>query len=166
MCDAGRPIAFTFADLLRYHGPGSPGGVAQAYKVLERALPLLGPDAPVERREVTVGTPFGGPGARDAFECVLRAVTGDRYRVDVALTRPELGSTRERFVFVLAYRSRAVELALRAGFVTQEFLDLVAVAGRTTEQEAHLARLKLEFADRLMTSAPVDVYDASCVSGR
>ena len=59
--DAGAPASFTFEDMLRYHGPGSPGGVAHAYKVLERALPLLAPDAPAERREIVVRTAFGGP---------------------------------------------------------------------------------------------------------
>src|SRR3954447_26103816 len=75
--DDGRRLAFSFADLMRYHGPGSPGGVAHAFKVMERALPLLDPAGPVERREVLVETAFGGPGARDAFELVTRAVTGE-----------------------------------------------------------------------------------------
>ena len=78
--DRGTRLTFSFDDLMRYHGPGSPGGVAHAYKVLELALPLLGD--PPERREVEVATAFGGPGARDGFELVLRAVTEGRYTVD------------------------------------------------------------------------------------
>ena len=108
--DRGERIAFSFEDLMRYHGPGSPGGVAHAFKVLERALPLLGPDGLCERREIVVETAFGGPGARDAFELVTRAVTGDRFRVDAALARPERGRTLERFVFRLDYRGRASPL--------------------------------------------------------
>src|SRR4051812_22147611 len=34
--EQGRVIEFTFDDLMRYHGPGSPGGVANAFKVLQR----------------------------------------------------------------------------------------------------------------------------------
>ena len=79
LVDQGRPVAFSFEDMIGYHGPGSPGGVAHAFKVLERALPLLAPDGPAERREITVRTAFGGPGARDAFELVTRAVTEGRY---------------------------------------------------------------------------------------
>src|SRR3954451_3338597 len=115
--DRGRRLGFTFADLMRYHGPSSPGGVAQAFKVLERALALLDPGGAVERREIVVETAFGGPGARDAFELVTRAVTDGRYRVDSALARPELGTARERFVFRLAYRGRTVALTVRDGFV-------------------------------------------------
>ena len=111
--ERGRVIAFSFDDMLRYHGGGSPGGVAHAFKVLERALPLLDPDGPCERREIVVETAFGGPGARDAFELVTRAVTGDRYRVDESLARPERGRTLERFVFRLSYRDRSVTLRSR-----------------------------------------------------
>ena len=81
---------------MRYHGPSSPGGAAHAFKVLERALPLLDPDAPCERREIVVETAFGGPGARDVFEMVTRAVTGERFRVDPALARPERGGRWRR----------------------------------------------------------------------
>ena len=73
---------------MRYHGPGSPGGVAHGFKVLERALPLLAPEGLCERREIVVETAFGGPGARDAFELVTRAVTGDRYHLDPASRAP------------------------------------------------------------------------------
>ena len=49
--DRGTRIEFSFEDLMRYHGPGSPGGVAHAFKVMERALPLLS-DGPPERRDM------------------------------------------------------------------------------------------------------------------
>ena len=85
--ERGRRIRFSFEDVLRYHGPGSPGGAAIAFKALERALPLLDPSGPCERREIIVETAFGGPGARDGFELVTRAVTGERFRVDRVATR-------------------------------------------------------------------------------
>jgi hypothetical protein len=152
-------LEFGFDDLLRYHGPHAPGGVAHAYKVMERAFPLLG--EPVHRREVVVRTAFGGPGARDAFECVLRAVTGERYVVDLTLGRPSLGPERERFVFELAHRGVAVTLAVRDGFVTPEFIDLARRPGRSDEEEARLDTLKREMADRVMAAPAADVYDAT-----
>ena len=91
LLDAGAAASFGFEDMLRYHGPGSPGGVAHAYKVLERALPLLAPDGPPERREIVVRTAFGGPGARDGFELVTRAVTEGRYTLDPSLALLERG---------------------------------------------------------------------------
>jgi hypothetical protein len=159
--DQGRRIVFSFEDILDYHGPGSPGGAAQAYKVLERALPLLDPDGPCERREIVVETAFGGPGARDAFELVTRAVTGDRYRVDPGLARPEHGRARERFVFRLGYRGRTATLVLREGFVPEEFIDLARTDPRSAEQERRLDALKLDMAGRVLARPAAEVYDAS-----
>jgi hypothetical protein len=160
VCDHGRLIAFSFEDIMRYHGPGSPGGVAHAFKVLERGLPLLDPDGPCQRHEIVVETAFGGPGARDAFEMVTRAVTDDRFRVDAALARPR-GRALERFVFRLGYRERRVTLALRGGFVTDEFIDLARTEERTTAEEEHLYVLKREMADRVMARPASEVYDAT-----
>jgi hypothetical protein len=157
--DHEQAIAFSFEDMMRYHGPGSPGGVAHAFKVLERALPLLDPDGIPQRRELTVQTAFGGPGARDAFELVTRAVTEERYVVDPGLERAERGRALARFVFRLGYRDRAVTLTVREGYVTDEFIDLARTPDRTPEQESRLTTLKREMAERVMSSAAAEVYD-------
>ena len=159
--DSGLPIAFSFEDLMRYHGSHSPGGVAHAYKVLERALPLLDAGAPPERREITVRTAFGGPGARDGFELVTRAVTGDRYVIDAGLARPERGRTLERFVFRLGYRDREVTLLVREGFVTDEFIALARTPDPSPEESERLALLKREMAKRVMASPADAVYDVT-----
>jgi hypothetical protein len=144
---------------MRYHGPGSPGGVAHAFKVMQRAWPLLDPEAAPERRELAIVTAFGGPGARDAFEMVTRAVTDGRYVVDAALARPELGRTRERFVFRLTYRGAVVTLQVRDGYVTDEFITLARTDARSPDEEARLDVLKREMAERVM-AAPADaVYE-------
>jgi hypothetical protein len=153
--DRGARLEFGLDDLMRYHGPGSPGGVAHAFKVLELALPLLEPAGAPERREIDVATAFGGPGARDAFELVLRAVTGGRYAVDPALALPERGWTRERFVFRLGYRGRTVALGVREGFVTEEFLTLA----RTENPGPRLDELKREMAERVMSADAPAVYE-------
>jgi len=157
--DRGRLIAFSFEDILKYHGSGSPGGAALAYKVLARALPLLDPDGPCERREIEVETAFGGPGARDAFELVTRAVTGDRFRLDPGLARPERGRALERFVFRLRYRDRNTTLTLRDGFVPDEFIDLARTEQRTADQELRLDALKRELAERVMARPAEEVHD-------
>jgi hypothetical protein len=161
LAERGERLGFTFDDLLRYHGPGSPGGVAHAYKVLERALPLLDPGGPCERRELTVQTAFGGPGARDAIEMATRAVTDGRFGVTRTLERPDLGRLRERFVFRIGYRDRSVTLVLRDGFVTDEFLDLARAEGRNAEQEGRLDVLKREMAERVLAEPAERVYDVT-----
>ena len=162
--DQGQALAFSFEDMMRYHGPGSPGGVAHAFKVLERALPLLEPDGSPERREIRIETAFRGPGARDGLELVTRAVTEDRFIVDERLERPERGRTLERFVFRLGYRERTVTLIVREGYVKDELIELVRRERRTAEEDDRLARLKREMADRAMSAPASDVYDATDVS--
>jgi hypothetical protein len=140
---------------------GFPGGVAHGFKVLERALPLLGDGAPVERREIRVETAFPGPGARDAIELVTRAVIDGRYVVDAGFAGPDVPeSPAGRYFFRLIYRGRAVELVIRPGFVVPEFISLARKPGRDAAQEARLVVLKQEMADRVMAAAPADVYEA------
>ncbi len=158
--DRGQALAFSFEDMLRYHGPGSPGGVAHAFKVMERAFSLLEPERPLERRELTVATAFGGPGARDGFELVTRAVTEDRYVLEPELARPERGVTLERFVFRVGYRERDVTLTVREGFVPDELIAL-ARKERTTAEEQRLDVVKAEMAELVMSSRAAEVYDAT-----
>jgi hypothetical protein len=161
--DAGREVSFSFDEILSYHGGGSPGGVAHAFKVLERALPLLDPAGLVECRELLIDTAFGGPGARDAFELVTRAVSDERYVVDPSLSRPEYGRARERFVFRLGYAGRAVVLTLRTGFVTDAFIDLTRQESRTAAEERRLTSMKADMAARVMSAAAAEVYDVTPV---
>ena len=157
--ERGRTLAFSFEDVMKYHGGGSPGGAAIAFKALERALPLLEPGTPPERREITLDTAFNGPGARDAFEYVTRAVTGERYWVDPELERPDLGRARERFVFRFTYRDNTTTLTLRDGFVTDEFVDLAGTDPRDPAQEARLEALKADLAERVMARPSEDVFE-------
>ena len=157
--DRGERLAFSFEDMLRHHAGGSPGGVAHAFKVLERALPLLAGGELVERREIAVRTAFGGPGARDGFELVTGAVSDGRYVVDGALARPERGLALERFVFELRYRGRAVTLAARDGFVPEELIVLARRETRSGDEERRFAALKQGMAETVMAADAADVYE-------
>jgi hypothetical protein len=155
----GRTITFTFDDMMRYHGVHSPAGVAMAFKVMQRAFAALSPDVPPPRREVMVRTAFRGPGARDGFEAVTRAVTDGRYSVDRSLVRSDLGRLREDFVFEVTIGHRTATLLLRDGFVTKEFLDLARTENRSGEQESRLDELKAQLAQRVMAVPAAEVYD-------
>lgn len=157
--ERGRILEFSFDDLMRYHGPGSPAGVATAFKVLQRAFAMLSPDTPPPRRAVVVRTAFRGPGARDGVEAVTRAVTDGRYTVDLALTRPDLGRLRESFVFEVGIGDKSATLQLRDGFVTEEFIDLAQKDDRTDAEESRLDELKAQLAQRVMAADAVGVYD-------
>ncbi|HUQ62194.1 MAG TPA: hypothetical protein VM121_00380 [Acidimicrobiales bacterium] len=160
--DQREPISISFDDLLKYHGRSSIGGVAHAFKVMERALPLLSPGHPPERYDISIDTAFPGPGARDAFEMVTRAVTGDRYTVDENLAGPEVPEAPEgRYFFRLAYLDTVVDLTLRPGLIRDDFIPLVRKRDKSPTDEERLVWMKEEMADRLMSLPPEEVYDAS-----
>jgi hypothetical protein len=161
VCECGQTIAFTFDDLMRYHGPGSPGGVAVAFKALQRAFTVLSPKRPPPRRSIVVRTPFRGPGARDGVEAVTRAVSDDRYLVDRTLLRPDRGRLLEDFVFEVGIYDRAVTLLLRDGFVTDEFIDLARAEHRSPQREQRLDELKTQLAQHVMSTSAVQVYDVA-----
>lgn len=155
--ESGRPIKFTFDDLMKYHGPEFPGGVAHGYTVLRHAMSILGE---VERREVQVRTAFPGPGGRDAIELVLRAVTDGRYVVDPDLAATERGGTLARYVWEFTYRDRSVTLQIRDdGLVTDEFIELGAKRDRTAAENEHLTVLKQEMTDRLLAREVGAAYE-------
>jgi hypothetical protein len=158
--DGGGLLRFGLTDVMRYHGPAFPGGVAHGFTAMRRAWPLLDPSGPPARREIRLETAFPGPGARDAFELVTRMVTEDRYVVRPELERPELGRVRARYVFRWTYRDRTVTLQIREGFVTDEFITLARTPDRSAAQEVRLTLLKQEMADRLLAAPPDEVYDA------
>jgi hypothetical protein len=157
--DGGRTIAFTFDDMMRYHGPHSPAGVAMAFKVLQRAFAELSPGVVPPRRSVVVRTAFRGPGARDGVEAVTRGVSEGRYTVDRSLLRADRGRLLEDFVFEVAIGDRAATLVLRDGFVTDEFVDLARTQNRTTDQERRLDELKAGLARLLISADAADVFD-------
>jgi len=159
--EGGRTITFTFDDMMRYHGPHSPAGVAMAFKVMQRAFAVLSPGEPPQRRSVTVRTAFRGPGARDGFEAVTRAVSDGRYVVDRTLVSTDRGRLLEDFVFVVDIGGRTVILLLRDGFVTDEFIELARTENRSDDQEARLDELKAHLARRVMSAAAEDLFDTA-----
>jgi hypothetical protein len=88
-------------------------------------------------------------------------VNGDRFRLDPSLARPELGRTRERFVFRLTLGERSVTLVLRDGFVTEEFIELARAERRDAGQESRLTTLKQELSDRVMARPAAEVLDVA-----
>lgn len=159
--DQGGSISISFDDLLKYHGRSSIAGVAHAFKAMERAFPLLSPGEPPERYDITVESGFPGGGARDAFEMVTRAVTGDRYGL---ASEPAPAKAPEapggHFFFRLGYRGSVVELIARPGLIPEDFLEVACRDAPTPTEAAHAQQLKEEMAERLLSLPADEVYDA------
>ncbi|HUR22817.1 MAG TPA: hypothetical protein VMZ73_02990 [Acidimicrobiales bacterium] len=160
--DHGESISISFDDLLKYHGRSSIAGVAHAFKAMERAFPLLSPDEAPERYDITVESGFPGGGARDAFEMVTHAVTGDRYRLYAEPVGPDVPEAPGgHFFFRLAYRDAVVDLVLRSGLVPDDFLQVACRENPTPAEAALAQQLKVEMAERLLSLPAEEVYDAA-----
>jgi hypothetical protein len=163
----GQPIRFGFDDLIKYHGYGYPGGVAHAFKVMQRAFPLLAEGERPERNELQLKTLFTGPGARDAFEVVTRMVTTGRFTVEPHVGTGDLiADWMAKYDFTWRYRGKGVRITIRPGHVREEFIRLAAQPERNAAEEARLDLLKTEMADRLMATPPEAVYDAEFLDAR
>ncbi len=157
--ELGQLLEFSYTDMLCYAGPHSPAGVANAFKVMQRAFAALSPNQPPQRRSIVIRTAFQGPGARDGFEAVTRAVTDGRYTVDLALARPDRGRLLQSFVFQVAIAGRTATLHLRKGFVTAEFFKLAGKTERDHAEEARLDEMKAQMAQQILATPAEDVYE-------
>ena len=156
--EAGRPLSFSFDDIMRYHGGGFPGGVVHGLKAMQAAFALFGAE-PLERREITVVTAFTGPGGRDAIEAVTRALTDERLTVDRGLGgRDVITDPPGPYLWRFGYRDRTVEATIRPGHVRGEFVRLGATADRSPEENLRLEELKREMADRLLPLPASEIY--------
>lgn len=156
--EAGKPIDFSFADIMRYHGHGFPGGVAHAFTAMRAAFPLLDGGKPLERREVTIRTSFKGPGGHDALEMVTRGRSEGRQHIVAELAEPERGTTLQNYVWEFTYRGNTVTVHVVEGIVRDEFIDLGKKPDRTPEEETRLEWLKQDMATRILSVPAEQVY--------
>ena len=159
--DQGTQLSFFFPDLLRYAGPGSPASLAMAYQAMRLSFSLLEGGKPLMRREIGIETAYRGPGARDGFELVTRAVTEGRYLVTPALERPERGVTLHKFVFRVAYNDQACTLLVRPGMVDDEFMAMARAHERSEEDEQRFAEMKAAHMSRLLATQPDEVFEVA-----
>lgn len=153
-------IEFTFADVEKYHGQGSIGGAALGFQVLRAGLRALYGDAPPRRDEISVTTGHPGPGFRDTFELITRAVTRGAYRADS--DRPD-GRYNPFHAHAYSWSiasadGRAAELVLREGLIPLRFFELWDLVGRglaTPADRRELDVVKRHLADDVL-ARPLD----------
>lgn len=158
--DFAAELEFTFEDLRRYSGPRSVGGLAHAFKVMQRVLPLLTDGGPPERREISVRTAHPGPGVRDGVEMVTRAVTEGRFHHDPGFERTDAGEKMAWWVFEFTYRGRIVTAHTRDEFVPAELMRLAKSRFDFTDAEREQFLAEIRKMSKLVLSARADdIYD-------
>lgn len=153
--DGGTLIPIGFQDIEKYHGQLAIMAVAVGFRVLQAAFrELFGDEAP-RRQDISIRSGHAGPGFRDAFEFVTRAVTRGVYQVDVHYPRAQHDPYRpQSYAFIISGADgRAVEVALNENFLPLRFFELLA-KGRngttTSEEQMEMERLKRSLADRAL----------------
>lgn len=154
-----------FDDLLKYHGLGSIGGVAIAFRVMAAALARLSHGVPTERRSISILTAFPGPGAGDAFEMVTRARSENRYRVIPELEAADAApAAKGRYFFQFMTPQAVCALGLREGVVFPEFTALIQQSARTplsAVESVRLKELKHMLAERVLSLPESELLQAA-----
>lgn len=157
-------LSFEFDDLVRYHGRQSICGLTVAYKVMGAAWGRVWNDAPPVRSSLVVASAFPGPGTRDGFEMVTRAVTRGAYEV---LTDVEPGplvaeAGKGAYFFRLSDDRHIIELGLKPEVVPAEFVPRRRKLARGEASEAEAAEfraLQFEFSEKLRALAHDEVVN-------
>ncbi|OXM84996.1 hypothetical protein [Paenibacillus rigui] len=128
-----------FEDIRKYHGGLALMAVAVGFRSLQAAFAeLFGSEAP-QRKAISIVSGHAGPGFRDAFEYVTRAVTRGAYEVKVDYPAAQYDPHRaQSYAFVISSADgSSVEVALKDNFLPMKFYDFLAKgrAGTMTEEE-------------------------------
>lgn len=154
------PLEFEFRDLVRYHGHAALSMLALTFRAQEVAFSRLCGDAPPARDAISVISGHPGPGVRDAFEMITRAVTRGAYTVDRSLPGPRLNpATEVVYAFRIAVDGAGEQhLAVREGVLPDEFFRLI-VTEKTPAQERRFAEIKREIAAAVLARPdPADLF--------
>jgi len=158
-------LEFGLDDLVKFHGTRSICGLTVGYKVLERAFDVLGArEAPLQREAISVATAFPGPGARDAFECVTRAVSRQQFEVlkDVSASDQIAEAAFGAYYFRVNHDGATVEIGVKPGVIRDEFLKLRRAEknGEATDKELKRFRtLQWELSNRIRDADPEQVVN-------
>lgn len=131
-----------FSAVQAYHGHAALAMLALIYQGLRGALARLEIDGhAVPRGELSVVSGHPGPGVRDAFECVTRAVSRGCYHVDRTLPGARYGHAGDKsYSFVLQRDARQVHAVLRAGVLPERFFELLGDPDPQARREHALLR--------------------------
>jgi hypothetical protein len=146
-------LEISWDDIKKYHGYGAYMAIGVAYRVVEEAfLELYGDEIP-NRADISILSGHGGPGFRDVFEFVTRALTRGEYTVDVNYPKAQYDPHRAQgYAYVFTKKNgEAVEVLLKDNFLPPVFYDYLKMDREnswTPEAYADCQKLIRELGDR------------------
>lgn len=147
-----------FEDIVKYHGKMAYMAVGAGYRVVQAAFEALyGTNIP-NRQDITILSGHGGPGFRDVFEFVTRAVTRGVYTVDptypVAQYDPHR-PTGYAYVFTRTTDGKKVEVSLNEDYLPPLFYDYLKIGRErelTAEETVFFIQLKEDMCNKALTT--------------
>jgi hypothetical protein len=159
------PIEINFGAVAAYHGQGALAMLAITFRALELALKTLSPDRPAKRSDITILSGHPGPGVRDCFEFVTRAVTRGVYTVDRSLPKARLAPPPAdlSYSFRVTIGGRAAEIAVLPGALPARFFALTFNPNRTAEEDAEARALRKAIAVDVLAASAEKLFELDIV---
>lgn len=153
------PIEIGFPMVAAYHGQSALAMAAMVFQAMRAAFAVLSPDKPPARRDISIISGHPGPGVRDSFEAVTRAVTRGAYTVDRSLPKARFAPGHDiSYSFRITVDGKSAEIALLPDALPERFFALVFAKSRTAEQESELSKLKRSIAEEVLAKEPGDLF--------
>lgn len=152
-------IDIRFDAVAAYHGQAALAMLAVTFQALKLALDTLSPSAPPRRQDISIVSGHPGPGVRDAFEFVTRAVTRNAYTVDRSLPEGRLVPGADiSYSFRVTLNGKTAQVAVRPGAIPERFFTLNFAKARTPQDDAELSALKRSIAVDVLEAAPQSLF--------
>lgn len=153
--DRKEVLELSIHDVRKYHGSLALMAIGVGFRVLQAGIQELYGDEIPERKDISILSGHAGPGFRDVFEFVTRAVTRGAYQVDVEYPVSQFDPHRSQsYAYVISTADgRSVEVSLREDFLPQAFYDFLKKGRENTmteQDEQDVEQLKLDLFERAL----------------
>ncbi len=157
-------LIFGFDDLVKFHGTNSICGLTVSFKVMEAAWKEIWSVSPPRREDLSVVSGFPGPGTRDGFEMVTRAVSRDTYRVIPDAKPGPLVSEAAKgaYFFQLCDDKQIIELGLKPGMLPEDFIPRRRAMARgeaSSSDVKEFRKIQFSFSEKLLSLTPEDAIN-------
>ncbi|TBL77299.1 hypothetical protein [Paenibacillus thalictri] len=136
--DGPDELHISFADIEKFHGRLALMAVAVAFRAQQAAFKELFGDQAPQRKDISIMSGHAGPGFRDSFEFVTRALTRGVYTVDVNYPKGQHDPYRpQSYAYVISSATAgSIEVTLKENFLPPVFYDYLKKSREGTMTDA------------------------------
>ncbi len=167
--DRNEELALHFKELRNYHGNLALMAIGAGFRVLQAGLQALYKEQMPDRSKISIVSGHAGPGFRDAFEYITRAVTRGAYTINTSYPAAQYDPHREQsYAFLISDEAGgAVEVILKPDFLPAVFYDYLKKGreGTMTKQDTErFELLKAELCELALSLPEEELLEVRAVS--